>query len=170
MFTPSTSIKCEKDMQFIPEDYFNETNNLRTSNNYVKCNNQTVPYNKNFPYIGNVNNKNGQCDYFIKNNNSISACEHSSKYEKYKFVKSTELPYGKINSNLLATHHDMMTIGTLEETIQYPMDDNINYEFDIPISLATKDKSIGVLHEIDEANNDEIGKFNIFLWDFFSAK
>ncbi|XP_037030883.1 homeobox protein MOX-2-like [Bradysia coprophila] len=158
MFTPNPSIKCEKDnMQFvrIPEDYFNEANNLRASNVQLKCNNQTVPYSKHFPFIGNVNNKSVQCEYYFKS--STNACEHSSNYEKYYLAKPTDLHYGKMNSNPTANHHDLMNIGTLEETIHYPMDESINYEFDIPISLATKDKSFGHLREIDEANNDEIG-------------
>lgn len=169
MFTPNTMIKCEKDVQFIPGDCFNETNNLRAPNVHLKYYSQTVPNSKIFPAMENVNNKGGQCEYYIKNNNSMNtSSEHSSNYEKYKFGKPMDSYYGKINSNL-TVNHDMMNIGTLEE-IQYPMDESINYEFDIPISLSTKDKNFGILHGIDEGNKYDIGKCFIFfsnVWNCF---
>lgn len=162
MFTPNTSIKCEKDTQFvrIPEKYFTETNSFRTGQ--TKCNNQTVSYGKNFPFFGNVNNKSGQCEYYLKTN----ASEHSSNYEKFKFAKYTDLHYGKIISNLTAIHQDMLNIEPLEESVHYPMDESINYEFDIPISLATKDKSCGLMRQIDEGNNEDVGKPFVCLYYF----
>lgn len=154
MFTPNSSIKCEKEMQFdrIPEIYFDEANNLCESDSHLRYGNQTVPCCKSFSFIDNVNSKSGQCDYYFKN--SINS-GHSSNYERFKFGKSNcSTSCGKINSNLtIVNNHDMMNIGSLEDTIPYPMDESINYEFDIPMSLAPKEKSIQLGNVNDEIDN-----------------
>lgn len=150
MFTPNTSIKCEKEMQFdrIPEIYFDEANNLCESDSHLRYNSQTVPYCKSFSFIENVNSKSGQCDYYFKS----SMSGQSSNYEKFKIGKTS---FGKSNSNLTVNNHDMMNIAALEDTIHYPMDESINYEFDVPMSLAPKEKGIqlaNVNDEIDDGN------------------
>lgn len=155
MFTPNTLIKCEQEMQFdrIPELYFNDANNLCESDSHLRYTNEP-PYSKNFSFIENVNNKSGgQCEYYFKN--SLTVCGHSSNFEKYKFGKANSMSFGKINSNLTVNNHDMINIEPLEDTI-HPMDESINYEFDIPMSLAPKEKIIGLENV---TNNDDNGKF-----------
>lgn len=155
MFTPNASIKCEKEMQFdrIPEIYFNDTNNLCESDTHL-YGSQTFPYCKNYSFIENVNNKSGQCEYYFKNSMS------SNFYEKLKFGKAN---FGKVNSNLTVNNHDMMNIGIVDDTTtHYPMDESINYEFDIPMSVPPKEKSMSIIN----VNNDEIdnGKFTIYFY------
>lgn len=157
MFAPNTSIKCEKEMQFdrIPEMYFNETNNLCDSDSRFRYNNETVPHCKSFSFIENVNNNSGQCEFYFKN--STSVCGHPSNYDKFKFGKNSYANFAKINSNLTVNNQDMINIGILEDTNHYPMDESINYEFDIPMTLAPKDKSVqlvnAVAHIDDEIDN-----------------
>lgn len=153
MFSPNTSIKCEKEIQFhrIPEIYFDESRS--DSQTYHS---QTVPNSKNFPFIDNLNSKSVQCEYYIKN----PMCQHSSSYEKFKFGKVNCANFGKINSNLTVNHHDLMNIGSLDETSHYPVDESINYEFDIPISLSAKEKISGLANVINGSNSDEIDHGN----------
>lgn len=166
MFTPNTLIKCEKEMQFdrIPEIYFNDASNyLCESNSHVRYNNDatTGSYCKSFSFIENVNNKSGQCEYFLKN--SMSVCAQSSNYEKFKFGKASGTSLGKLNSNLTVNNHDMLSIGTLDDTMHYPMDESINYEFDIPMSLAPKEKSTELVNVVDGIAS---GKFIVHISRF----
>lgn len=156
MFSPNTPIKCEKESQFdrIPELHFNEANNLCDSDSRLRYSNQTVPYCKSFSFIDNVNNKSGQCDFYIKH--SLSG--PSSNYEKFKFGKSDCTSFGKINSSLTVNNHDMMNIGPLDDT--YPMDESINYEFDIPVPLAANEKCIQRVNMNDEIDNGKHFRFD----------
>lgn len=151
MFTPHTSVKCEKELQLnrIPDIYYNESNNLCESDTDLRYSNQSNPFCKNISFM--ESNKSVQCEYYFKN--SINVCGHSSSYEKFKFAK-TNCMSSKINSNLSVNNHEvMMNIGTLEDTLQYPINETINYEFDIPMSLPPKERSDQ--HVLDGSNSDE---------------
>lgn len=163
MFTPTTSVKCEKELQFdrIPEINFNEANSLCESDPHSRYSNQTIPYCKNLSFM--ESNKSVQCEYYFKN--SISMCGHSSSYEKYKFAKNNCMS-SKINSNLSVSNHEvMMNIGTLEDTLQYPINETVNYEFDIPMSLPPKERNDQ--HVITGSNSDENDNGKVFSSLFF---
>lgn len=169
MFTPNSSIKCEKEMQFhrIPEIYFNDPSNLCDSNVPLTHNSQSESYTKSFSYIENVSNKSDHCEYYIKN--SVNTCGHSNNFEKFKFSKVNCGSFDKVNANSTLDHHDMINIGSLDESSHhYPVDDSINYEFDIPISLTSKEKVSGLANVIHVTNNDETNNGNFM--EFFISE
>ncbi|KAJ6637116.1 Homeobox protein MOX-2 [Pseudolycoriella hygida] len=155
MYSPHSAVKCERNSEFnrISGMYFNDSKSLCESEPHMKYLNQSAPHCKNFSYIETMNGFNGQCEYLLKNSSNL--CEQSNYCEKFKFCKTT------------LNNHDLMNIGTLDETTLYPNDESVNYEFDIPLSLPTKEKSLELINkrpndETETGSSSNAAQLNIY--------
>lgn len=153
MFSQHRLIKCENEIHFdrIPETYLEKTNNLCETESQFS---QSTTNMKNVSPYENLCNKSGQCEYYFKNVHSISLCGHTGGYVKTKFEKTNHLYFGKVHSNSIVNDHGLMNID-MEDAIQYPVDESINYEFDIPLSLSPRGNCKHNVNAINSSNSED---------------